>query len=113
MVSQGFKAAGSILSLLIIIAAYLYNKRCDDILQERVHKVLSGLLRAENKIPLPKTRVAIGFGACYDLFGSALEIFNKLNITPPDEPKHFNTVGDTKQLSQLLAYFFQYGAAAE
>ncbi|XP_041351431.1 ADP-dependent glucokinase-like [Gigantopelta aegis] len=113
MVSQGFKAAGSIVSVLIIVAAYLYNKRCDELLQERVHKVLSGLLRAENKIPLPKTRVAIGFGACYDVFGNAIEIFNKLNITPPKEPKHFNTVGNIKELAQLLAYFFQYGAAAE
>lgn len=60
-----------------------------------------------------KPRVAIGYGACVDLFVEAAELLDGLKIQPPDRPGHFDEVEDVAQLGQMFAYFFRYGAAAE
>ncbi|KAJ8309330.1 hypothetical protein KUTeg_014204 [Tegillarca granosa] len=104
--------AGSVLSISVVILAYLYYKDDPDI-DNRLDQVLSGLLRAEKKLAIAKPRIALGFGGCEDLVVNALNLFNKMGIEPPENPKHFDSVHSEEELAQLLAYFFQHGAAAE
>lgn len=106
--------SGSVMSLVIILAAYLYKRQSDDALKDHIEKVLSGLLRAEQKVSLPpKPRVAVGFGACQDIFSPAVEVLEKIGAMPPKKPKHFNQITSKEDLEQGFAYFFQHGAAAE
>lgn len=112
MASTGFKA-GSVITVLVVIAAYLCKRHADEALRERVHQVLSGLLRAEKKVPHPKFRVAIGFGGCQDLVSDGLELLEKMHISAPDHPKHFHSVHNETELAQLMGFFFRHGAAAE
>ena len=99
-------------SLFIALAIYYYREGSEN---DPVLSVLAGLLRAEKSIPAnsDSRRVAIGFGACMDVFTEALPLLNALNLTPPEEPYHYNVVDSGKHLAEILAYFFKYGAAAE
>jgi ADP-dependent glucokinase len=112
VMSVGLKSC--YLAVVVIALAYLYSRRSEDYLKQHLDEVLSGLLRAENKVPLgPAPRVAIGFGACVDVFGDAEDILNMVQAQPPLHPGHFNSVDNLEQLEKLYAYFFRYGAAAE
>lgn len=108
----GWKA-GSALSFLILVTAFLYKRHADEVLQDRLHQILSGLLRAEKKVALAQKRVALGLGGCEDVFASAREIIDRLNLTVPQTPRHYLSVQTGQQVAELLAFFFQRGAAAE
>ncbi|XP_005106725.1 ADP-dependent glucokinase [Aplysia californica] len=112
MVSGSVKIGAS-LSFLVVLVAFLYKRHADEVLQARLKDVLSGLLRAEKKVPPPKVRVAVGFGGCEDIFVNGLDLFNLLNLTTPELAKHHNVVNNAEELTQLMAYFFPQGAAAE
>lgn len=112
VMSVGLKAGS--LALLVVLVAYLYSSRkSEDVLQEHLDTVLSGLLRAEKKVPLGSPRVAVGLGACLDVIGDANEILEKIQARAPEEPEHFNHIQDLNQLEKVFTYFFQHGAAAE
>lgn len=98
---------------MIIAMAYYYKRQADEMLQDRMNHILSGLLRAEKKVPLAPGRVAFGFGGCEDLFVDAMEIVNRLNLTAPEDPEHYLAVQNVTEFAQLFAFFFQHGAAAE
>ncbi|KAL8607397.1 hypothetical protein ACOMHN_024422 [Nucella lapillus] len=104
---------GSFLSVLVIFVAYNYKRQADEMLQDRMNQILSGLLRAEKKVPLAPGRVAFGFGGCEDLFVNAMEIVNRLNLTAPEGPQHYFAVHNATEFAELFAFFFQHGAAAE
>src|SRR6218665_2526416 len=110
MFSVGFKSA-TFVSTLIILAAYFYRRRDDAI---HIDRVLAGLLEAENAVPLDSgIRVAVGFGSCVDVIGSAIDFLNDLKASVPENPQHFNTVRDQEEFEKIFAYFFRHGAAAE
>ncbi|GFO14322.1 ADP-dependent glucokinase-like [Plakobranchus ocellatus] len=110
---SGSVKIGASLSFLVLIVAYLYKRHADEILQERLRDVLSGLLRAEKKISLESKRVAVGFGACEDIFTNGLNLLHHLNLTSPQEAVHQDLVNTPEELAQLFAFFFESGAAAE
>lgn len=64
-------------------------------------------------MPAGNSRVALGFGGCEDLFTDALGVIERLNLTAPEKPQHFYSVGNAQELAELLGFFFQHGAAAE
>lgn len=103
------------ISILCIIVAYFYPKIYDyeEDMNGRLHQVLSGLLRAEKKISKPSARIAVGFGGCKDMFVDGLALLDVLNFTAPDKAQHTEVLDTQEQLSKMMAYFFQYGAAAE
>ena len=110
----GYVKGGSVISIIIILAAYYYKRQSDEALQQHLQEVLSGLLRAEEKVSLPEQpKVAVGFGACQDIFSDAMEVLDKLGATPPEDPKHFNQITSMEDLERGFAYFFRHGAAAE
>lgn len=108
-----FVKTGSLVSLVVIIVAVLYKRRSDELLQERLDQVLSGLRRAENKVQSSDLRVALGFGGDVDLFVNAIELLTKIGAKPPETTEHFEEVGTKEEIEKLFAYFFQHGAAAE
>lgn len=95
--------------------AYFYPTyfNYEDDTNERLQQVLSGLLRAEKKIVQPKVKVAIGFGGCKDMFVDGLKLLDALNYSAPENPEHFVSVDTQEELTKMMAYFFQHGAAAE
>jgi len=78
----------------------------------KLDTVISSLLRYEANRPLEAVpRVAVGYGACRDLFVSGA--FIMANHSFPEEPAHFLDVGSMEELWRMYAYFFTAGAAAE
>ena len=105
-----------VVTLFIALAIYYYREGSEkDLENDPVLSILAGLLRAEKSLPASSDsrRVAIGFGACMDVFTEAVPLLNALNLTPPEQPRHHNVVDSGKHLAEILAYFFKYGAAAE
>ena len=102
-------------SVIVLLTAYLakiyFDKSASS--SNRINQILSGLLRAEKKISLPRTRVALGFGGCEDLIVDGMSFFERFDLDVPENPKHHDFVGTKEELSQLFGYFFQHGAAAE
>jgi len=106
--------AGLIVAVAVLLLALFYRKNePEPETRERLDQVLSGLLRAERKISLQNSKVAIGFGGCKDVMVEALPLLKKLGIDPPSDPKHYDSVEKQEELAELMAYFFRYGAAAE
>lgn len=85
--------------------------------------ILSGLLRLESlatarrlSSPQHPARVAVGFGACKDIFAHAVPLFRRFDASPPPpetELDHHASIGDKTQFEEGVAYFFRHGAAAE
>ena len=113
MTSLGVKV-GSAVSVCVVLLALFYKKNEDAELKTRLDDVLSALLRAEGKVQLPQQpRVAVGFGACQDVFADAVEVMKVLSGVPPSDPVHHNVISSKEELENAVAYFFRHGAAAE
>jgi len=102
----------SVATILIALAVFYYREGDE---RDPVLSVLDGLLRAENSLPTrdDSKRVAVGFGACMDVFTEAVPLLDALNLPPPEEPRHHDVVDSGRHLAEILAYFFKHGAAAE
>ncbi|XP_028652768.1 ADP-dependent glucokinase [Erpetoichthys calabaricus] len=107
---------GTLVSLAVVLLALWYRSPVEDVLDERLHKVLTSLLRAEGKVGIDnfdKPRVAIGFGGCVDIVVDSIKLLNKLGIRPSLSPIHHDYIQTEEQLSQSFSYFFPPGAASE
>lgn len=101
-------------SALILLCALIYKKRSSDLLQERMGRVLHGLLRAEKKVGVDRnTRIALGFGGCEDIFVNAHEVMARLNYSAPSDPGHVMDIQSATDFLKIYTYFFGEGAAAE
>jgi len=90
----------------------------DDNLKQRMEAVLKSLIKQEKTARFgyggsdgAVPRIAIGYGACKDLFVDAYQLLPP--SVAPDNPEHFNEIESESQLRKMFAYFFQHGAAAE
>ena len=111
---MGYVKSGSVFSIIVLLLAYVYKRQNDEALKQHLENILSGLLRAEQKVTLPEQpKVAVGFGACQDIFSNAVEVLDKLGAVAPENPKHFNQISSKQDLEKGFAYFFKHGAAAE
>lgn len=100
--------------MVVLFGAIYYRRSQDNQLREQLDKVLENLRRAERKVSVPpRTRVAIGLGACQDGFVSAIDLLNKLEIKPPAGVKHYGSIQGEKELAEMFAFFFSRGAAGE
>lgn len=110
---MGFKQLkfGTLLTVLIILVA-IYFRKYDNELQDRLIKILQGLQRLENKHEISvRPKVAIGYGACTDVFIDAKYL---LNYSPSiGDPSHFDEINNEEELLKSFAYYFRHGAAAE
>lgn len=90
----------------------------DDHWRQRMEAVLKSLIKQEKTAMIgyggsdgAGPRIAIGYGACKDLFVDAYQLLPQ--SVAPDTPEHFNEIETESQLRKMYAYFFQHGAAAE
>ena len=107
-------SATSFLTILVAVVVVYYHR--ENIEDDPARSVLSGLLRAEKMLPtkdMVQKKVAIGFGSCMDIFTRAMPFVDKMGIKPPETPLHHDVLDSNKDLAEILAYFFEYGAAAE
>lgn len=97
--------------------SFWFSNRSD---KERLENVLKALVWQEQSVQIPdlsqttsptKPRIAIGFGACHDLFVDASFMFS--GEDPPDTPEHVNDITTYAEFQSVFTYFFQHGAAAE
>lgn len=103
-----------VVSVIVVLCAFIYKKRSDDVVREKLSQVLNGLLRAERKVGVDKsTRIAIGFGGCEDIFLNAQAVLQKLNFSVPDDPEHVQKIVTETDFTKIFSYFFKQGAAAE
>ncbi|XP_045773584.1 ADP-dependent glucokinase [Maniola jurtina] len=104
---------GSILSFCIVWYAVFYRK--NDLGDVRLSPVKEHLLYLEsgNKVGAGKLqpRVALGYGACHDLFVNATSLLNPEDLK--GNPEHFNEISSKEEFLKSFTYFFKHGAAAE
>ncbi len=111
---EGMKTSAIAISLAVLLAAFYYKQSNDEELRNHLENTLSGLLRAEQKANInPQTKVAVGFGACSDIFTDGMKVLDGINATAPDIPEHVNKIVTREDLEKIFGYFFEHGAAAE
>lgn len=104
---------GSLLSFCIVLYAVYYRK--NDFSDSRLYPVKERLLflESENLVGVGKLqpRVALGYGACHDLFVNATALLDYRELK--GAPKHYNEISNKDEFLKSFAYFFKHGAAAE
>ncbi|KAJ8720059.1 hypothetical protein PYW07_012102 [Mythimna separata] len=104
---------GTILSFCFVLYAVYYRK--NDIGDVRLSPVKEHLLflESENKVGAGKQqpKVALGYGACHDLFVNATSLLDYKDLK--GSPEHFNEISSKDEFLKSFAYFFKHGAAAE
>ena len=101
------------ISIVFLVLAYKIHR--NNYPAANIERVLDGLLKEETfrRVSHETHRVAIGFGSCVDVISDGLKVLETLNIQPPLQTAHYDTVSSETELAEGFAYFFQYGAAAE
>ncbi|PSN36343.1 ADP-dependent glucokinase [Blattella germanica] len=96
----------------IALVAYYYRGDMEEELTTKLISVLQGLERVEKETLVNrKPKVAIGYGACKDLFIDGRELLKYDDNAA--KPEHFNGIKTYEELIKTYAYFFRHGAAAE
>jgi len=100
----------SLLALVVGLVIVWLRPGQEDLL--KVDTVISSLLKYEAKyVEENQPRIAVGYGACKDLFVTGSHML--ANISYPDDPKNFLGVGNMEELVRMYGFFFKAGAAAE
>lgn len=102
---------GTALSIFGIVLG-IYFRNSEQLLQQRLHSVLTALENLENSYKVnPRPRVAVGYGICTDVYieaGNLLEWSEEMG-----QPQHFDEISSKEELMKSFAYYFRHGAAAE
>ena len=106
----GLHYGGVLFGMLVILAAFFYRGNED----QKLKKILSALLRVENKFNLTsRPRVAVGFSGCVDIITDGLPVFQALNTEPAEHAVHHSLLENLDSIKETFAYFFTHGAAGE
>lgn len=104
--------AGTFISILVVFVSLFYRRQVDDVLKGRLNSILEGLVEVEQQYSVnARPRVAVGYGACNDLFIDGKELLKY--DAAAEKPEHFNDISSIEELLKTYAYFFRHGAAAE
>lgn len=80
---------------------------------DKMEKVLNSLLIQEKSAQVkPELKIAVGYGACKDIFVQASDVIDK-NSKPRNKLQNYNEIETMDQLLEMFGYFFSHGAAAE
>lgn len=100
-----------LITVVVSVAAYLYYKHTSE--QKRIEAVLDGLKLTEKEAPLEGTpRVAVGFEATIDYIVDALELFEVMNLEPPEKAKPHDILRNEGEFMETFAFFFNHSAAS-
>ncbi|XP_030034750.2 ADP-dependent glucokinase [Manduca sexta] len=104
---------GSLLSICIVLYAVFYRKNYESDLRLSPVREHLLFLESENKVGLGnrQPKVALGYGACHDLFVNATLLLDYRELK--GAPEHFNEISSKEEFLKSFAYFFKHGAAAE
>ena len=81
-------------------------------LKTSMDNVLQSLLIQEKSADAKQqVKIAVGYGACKDLFVDAKDVIG--NMKPEGALQNFNEINNMDELLQMFGYFFKHGAAAE
>ena len=70
--------------------------------------------QAEKKVKMPlEPRIAVGFGACQDIYADGMKVLAGVGAAPPETPEHVSEIHSLEDLEKIFTYFFEHGAAAE
>lgn len=97
--------------MVLCIFYSIYKRDPSNELQERLVRLINGLIQVEDQHIKLSPKVVIGYGACVDLYVDAKDLlpFN-------DEiglPEHFEDIQSLQELYKSFSYYFQHGAASE
>uniref|UniRef100_A0A1B6MRT9 Carbohydrate kinase PfkB domain-containing protein n=1 Tax=Graphocephala atropunctata TaxID=36148 RepID=A0A1B6MRT9_9HEMI len=107
---QKVLTVGTLCSALFVFISIYFNTSPDDELSIRLKYVLQGLIDVENKFKSESPKVAVGYGACNDLFVEGKQFLEyDISVTP----KHCEDINSEDELKNTFGYFFRHGAAAE
>ncbi|XP_072941955.1 ADP-dependent glucokinase [Epargyreus clarus] len=111
--ASGSVKLGTILSFCVVFYAMYYRK--NELGDVRLSSVKDHLLFLENDNRVGmgslQPRVALGYGACQDLFVNATSLLDYRDLK--GNPEHFNEITSMEEFLKSFAYFFKHGAAAE
>ncbi|XP_076049183.1 ADP-dependent glucokinase isoform X2 [Oratosquilla oratoria] len=103
--------AGTALSILVLLLAYWFKTEPDSILRGRLDHVLNAMLKVEKDFPVGEVRIAVGYGACKDIFAKGSQILG--DLPAPENTAHYGRIETMEQLMEVYALFFAAGSAAE
>lgn len=99
---------GFLLSFLIVLAAIWLRPSTDREIDSELGSILRGLIDVETPDRIRKPKVAVGYGACMDVFANARDV-----LEFQESDSHPRTLNTDVELMQAYTYFFRHGAAAE
>lgn len=80
---------------------------------ERLEQAINGFKGIEDNTSVnPDIRIALGFGACTDLFVDGVKVFMKSNKVPSKSQLHPD-LETVDQLIEMFAFYFEKGTASE
>ncbi|XP_054262214.1 ADP-dependent glucokinase [Macrosteles quadrilineatus] len=107
---QKFITVGTVFSVLFVLIAVYFNSSPENELNLRLKHVLQGLIDVESKFTSETPKVAVGYGACNDLF---VEGKNFLQYDESVLAEYHEDINTLEELKRVFAFFFRHGAAAE
>ena len=100
------------LIVLVIGLVVIWRRPVNDEELQRLETVISSLLKFEkNHVDGTSPKIAVGFGACKDLFVTRSHMMEGVGF--PETVDNYLGVGNQEEMISMLGYFFQAGAAAE
>ncbi|KAK9512538.1 hypothetical protein O3M35_000939 [Rhynocoris fuscipes] len=104
-----FISFGTLTIICLLISIYLRDPANE--LRNRLKHVINGLMLVEEQHKNLSPKVAVGYGACVDLYVNGNDL-----IPYSDDiglPQHFDQINSLEELRKSFAYYFKNGAAAE
>lgn len=74
-------------------------------------KLIVALSQVEQQYAVGEVRIAVGYGACKDVFVHGSQLLGPLS--PPQRTAHFSAIESLSQLKEMYALFYTAGSAAE
>lgn len=99
---------GCLLSIVVVLVAIWYRPETDQVLDAELRTILRGLIDVETPNRSRKPKVAVGYGACMDVFAYAKDV-----LEFHESEKQPESITNGIELMQAYTYFFRHGAAAE
>ena len=108
------ESVNKLISLIVLVIGLvvIWRRPGNDAEVLRLETVISSLLQFEkNHVDRTSPKIAVGFGACKDLFVTRSHMMEGVGF--PETVDNYLGVGNQDEMISMLGYFFQAGAAAE